>query len=120
MLHHWRGIPSMKDILSVGALTEPFAIGLWGMKTRRLKSQMLMIVIQKITTVSGILHGILLDIFFAVVAMITTPSFGAEIGLEIIPEMSLRRTKAIMNKVLATACLIISSHLRHCQHLFLG
>jgi hypothetical protein len=77
----------MKNILSVGALTAPFVIGLWGMKTRRLKSQMLMI------TVFGILHGILLDIFFAVVAMITQPSFGAETGLQIIPEMFLCRTK---------------------------
>ncbi|KAL0397631.1 UNVERIFIED_CONTAM: Flowering time control protein FY [Sesamum calycinum] len=48
-----------------------------GMKLPRLRYRMRMI------TVFGTLHGILLDTFSAVVAMITQQNFGAEIGLEI-------------------------------------
>lgn len=70
---------------------DPFSTGLLGMKLLRLRFQMHMI------TVWGTLHGIRLDIFFAVVAMITQQNFGAEIDLEIqfVIKLTWAKTKAM-------------------------
>ncbi|XP_057497634.1 uncharacterized protein LOC130782371 [Actinidia eriantha] len=65
-------------------------------KLLRLKSPTHMII------VFGFLHGILLDIFFSVVATIIRPSSGAEIGLAIqlvISSMSVT-AKVMVSKIL--------------------
>lgn len=84
----------------------PFSIGLLGMKLPTLKFLVLMII------VCGTLHGILLDTFFAVVAMITLQNFGAETGQEILLVINLTWaiTKVMVSKILLllVACLVIS------------